>query len=240
MRSPSSCSVCGTRMVHPLSRKWRFSSPTMVAAAYVENCTSRDGSNRSIAPSSPMFATWIRSSSGSPRPANRRARYSASGWDRATIDSFASASRGDVRRAPGRRRHRSAWNRSRGRRSSSVGGKGVLDQHDRRAAARVAFSRRGVDETGDDLPWEGLEQEGGRPLDRLHLARDGRSYRVVVGIEREHDGRGTRQSREHGARGLIHGELDVVHVVDREPQPSPRRRRSAGAGHAATPDRVGW
>src|SRR5688500_8204779 len=68
----------GARTAHPLSRKWRLSSPTTVCVAYVENSRPRSGSKRSTALTNPIDATWTRSSSGSPRLAKRRARYSAS------------------------------------------------------------------------------------------------------------------------------------------------------------------
>src|ERR1700733_5407674 len=51
----------------------------MVGVAYVENSTPRSRSNRSMDLMSPMVATWVRSSSHSPRLRNRRARYSTSG-----------------------------------------------------------------------------------------------------------------------------------------------------------------
>src|SRR5580693_1140737 len=51
----------------------------MVGVAYVENSTPRSRSNRSMDLISPMVATWVRSSSHSPRLRNRRARYSTSG-----------------------------------------------------------------------------------------------------------------------------------------------------------------
>src|ERR1700739_2969268 len=77
--SLSSCSRRGTRTAQPLSLKWRLISPTMVGVAYVENSTPRSRSNRSMDLISPMVATWVRSSSHSPRLRNRRARYSTSG-----------------------------------------------------------------------------------------------------------------------------------------------------------------
>src|ERR1700730_3228117 len=77
--SLSSCSRRGTRTAQPLSLKWRLISPTMVGVAYVENSTPRPRTNRSIDLMSPMVATWVRSSSHSPRLRNRRARYSTRG-----------------------------------------------------------------------------------------------------------------------------------------------------------------
>ena len=100
----SSCSRRGTRTVQPLSRKCRLISPTTVGVAYVENSTPRSVSNRSTALISPIVPTWTRSSSGSPRPANRRARYSTSGrcistsWSR-TRCRFGSSSGSSVNRA---------------------------------------------------------------------------------------------------------------------------------------------
>ena len=67
----------GTRTAQPLSRKWRLSSPTIVGVANVVNSSPRSGSKRSTAFTRPSDATWTRSSSGSPRLAKRRARYSA-------------------------------------------------------------------------------------------------------------------------------------------------------------------
>src|SRR5580692_4880320 len=75
----SSCSRRGTRTAQPLSRKCRLISPTMVGVAYVENSTPRSRSNRSMDLMSPIVATWVRSSSHSPRLRNRRARYSTRG-----------------------------------------------------------------------------------------------------------------------------------------------------------------
>src|SRR6266536_1802994 len=75
----SSCTRRGTRTAHPRSRKWRLSSPRIVGVANVENCRPRPGSKRSTALSRPTSATWTRSSTGSPRFANRRARKCASG-----------------------------------------------------------------------------------------------------------------------------------------------------------------
>ena len=60
-----SCIPRGTCTAHPLSRKYRLSSPSMVGTAYEENAVSRAGSKRSIALMSPSVATWMRSSSGS-------------------------------------------------------------------------------------------------------------------------------------------------------------------------------
>ena len=81
VRSSSRCSSCtrrGTRTAHPLSRKWRLSSPMMVGVANDENWSPRSGSNRSTALTRPISATWRRSSRGSPRCAKRRAMNSAS------------------------------------------------------------------------------------------------------------------------------------------------------------------
>ena len=75
----SSCSRRGTRTAQPLSRKCRLISPTTVGVAYVENSTPRSGSKRSTDLIRPMVATCVRSSSGSPRLRNRRARCSTSG-----------------------------------------------------------------------------------------------------------------------------------------------------------------
>ena len=63
----SSCVRRGTRTDQVRSRKWRLSSPSMVAAANVENSMLRSGSKRSTAFSVPRQATCIRSSNGSPR-----------------------------------------------------------------------------------------------------------------------------------------------------------------------------
>src|ERR1700733_543105 len=51
----------------------------MVGVAEVETSTPRSRSNRSMDLISPMVATWVRSSSHSPRLRKRRARYSTSG-----------------------------------------------------------------------------------------------------------------------------------------------------------------
>ncbi len=77
--SRSSWSRRGTRTAQPLSRKCRLISPTTVGVAYVENSTPRSGSKRSTDLMRPMVATWVRSSSGSPRLRKRRARCSTSG-----------------------------------------------------------------------------------------------------------------------------------------------------------------
>ena len=96
--SLSSCSRRGTRIAQPLSRKCRLISPTMVGVAYVENSTPRSRSNRSTDLIRPIVATWIRSSSGSPRLRKRRARYSTSGrcistsWSRMARRSGSSSS----------------------------------------------------------------------------------------------------------------------------------------------------
>src|SRR5450759_1181657 len=65
----------GTLMAHPLSRKYRLSSPTIVGVAYVVNSTARSMSKRSIALIRPIVPTWMRSSMGSPRFLKRLARY---------------------------------------------------------------------------------------------------------------------------------------------------------------------
>ena len=77
-RRCSSCGRRGTRIDHVRSRKCRFSSPSTVAVANVENSRPRSGSKRSTALSMPRYATCRRSSNGSPRFANRRARCDAS------------------------------------------------------------------------------------------------------------------------------------------------------------------
>src|SRR5580704_5426257 len=77
-RRCSSCRRRGTRTAQLLSRKCRLSSPAMVGTANVLNSSPRSGSKRSTALIRASDATWIRSSSGSPRLSNRRARYSAS------------------------------------------------------------------------------------------------------------------------------------------------------------------
>ena len=59
----------GTWTAQARSRKWRWISPTIVGTAYVVNFTPRSTSKRSIASTSPIEPTWMRSSSGSPRPA---------------------------------------------------------------------------------------------------------------------------------------------------------------------------
>src|SRR5215472_9738446 len=70
----SSWSRRGTLTAHPLSRKCRFISPTIVGVAYVVNSTPRSTSKRSIALMRPTVPTWIRSSIDSPRFAKRTAR----------------------------------------------------------------------------------------------------------------------------------------------------------------------
>jgi hypothetical protein len=64
-RSASSFALRGTCVVQPVSRKWRLSSPRIVGIANDLKAIPRDGSNRSIAPSSPTEATCVKSSSGS-------------------------------------------------------------------------------------------------------------------------------------------------------------------------------
>ena len=80
----SSCNRRGTRIAQPLSRKCRLISPTIVGVAYVENSSPRSGSNLSTALMRPIVPTCTRSSSGSPRSRNRRARYCTSG--RCSVD----------------------------------------------------------------------------------------------------------------------------------------------------------
>ncbi len=106
--SRSSWSRRGTRTAQPLSRKCRLISPTTVGVAYVENSTPRSGSKRSTDLISPMVATWVRSSSGSPRLRKRRARCSTSGrcmrTSRLRSSAYSGLSFASVRSSANRRR----------------------------------------------------------------------------------------------------------------------------------------
>ena len=75
----SSCSPRVTCTAQVRSRKCRRISPSTVGEAYVVNSRPRAGSKRSMALISPIEPTWTRSSSGSPRPAYRRAKKRTSG-----------------------------------------------------------------------------------------------------------------------------------------------------------------
>ena len=66
----------GTRSGHVLSRKNRLISSSIVCPAYVANFTPCDGSNRMMLLSSPIRATWCRSSSSAERTAFLLARIS--------------------------------------------------------------------------------------------------------------------------------------------------------------------
>src|SRR4051794_17806268 len=90
--STSSCVARGTCTDHPLSRKWRLISPSIVGTAYRVKPLPRSGSYRSTALMRPTHATCTRSSSVSPAWRYRAASCRASGMKRSTSSSRASRS----------------------------------------------------------------------------------------------------------------------------------------------------
>ena len=186
----SSFSGRGTRTDQARSRKWRFSSPTIVGTANVVSSTSRSTSKRSIALIKPIEPTWTRSSSDSPRRAYRRASARTSGMKSAMSRSRASRSSVPVIREQQR---------------ASVGLRGESHRgHATRTAmpcAERAWARAADDVDRVHEPAQHLSElhpllRGGPepPFDRLGvdaLHRDDEA--VVVGCER--DRRGVFRSR---------------------------------------------
>ena len=136
----SSCSRRGTRTDQPWSRKCRLISPVIVGTAKERNSTPRVGSNRSMAAISPSVPTCSRSSNGSPRLLNRRAKCRTRGRCSSTR-----ISRSRSRRGSSFSRVASSANsgavRSARRRLSEIGG-GVGDGARRRGGLDGLGRRR--------------------------------------------------------------------------------------------------
>src|SRR5947208_187330 len=225
----------GTRTAQPLSRKWRLSSPTIVGVANVENSRPRPGSKRSTALSRASDATWMRSSSGSPRFEKRRARYSASGRWVAT------------------RWSRSPWSRVRAysskvRRSSSRSRSSKLIAGYRRSASRPPLhqSEAGlvaeavtvvlVDDRLEDTARQLRQLRGGRRTGAgtapVADARDGQS--VTADRAGDLDGAGGSAAAEEEVAQLVDRDAQVFHLVEGEAHAACHRsRRQSGQAQEA-------
>src|SRR4029453_650049 len=198
----SSWSRRGTRTAQRLSRKCRFSSPSIVGVAKLENARPRSGSNRSTDLSSPTNATCRRSSWRSPRPPKRRDTASASPM-------FISMSRSRRRRSSVRRYSTKSAARSCGSVDMSAT-PGALDQAEMQRVA-VAVEVVLVDNGGDD----GSRQLAGfrfaARLDRWPRSTDDQP--VVPQLEDELDHPGA-VSAHHGVTQLVDGDPEILDLVE--------------------------
>src|SRR5438128_9057453 len=200
--SMSSWSRRGTRTAHRLSRKCRFSSPSMVGVAKLENARPRSGSNRSTDLSRPTNATCRRSSWRSPRPPKRRETASASPM-------FISMSRSRSRRSSVRRYSTKSAARSCGSLGMSATPRALEQPEVERVAVTVEVVL--VDDGGDDRP---RQLAGLRLASRLDRWSDsGDDEPLVVHLEDELD-RPAAVGAHHGVTELVDGDAEVLDLVE--------------------------